>query len=381
MIRPLFFSMWLAFSVTAAEPEFADVFTAGQEGYPSIRIPAVLTTKAGTVLAFAEGRKVHSDQAQNDIVAKRSTDQGKTWAPLQLIHDDGANSLNNPTVVQDTTSGRIFLMYQRIPGHLKERSPGTATGLDGPDIYRNLLVWSDDDGLTWSKPQDVTKTTKRPEKATTICSGPGIGIQLTRGPHKGRIIFPFNEGPFFLWNNFSVFSDDGGKTWTCGENVPGHLLPDGKGGQRSQLNEVQMAELSDGSVRLNSRQFAGAKVRKTAVSKDGGATWSAVEDVPEMPEPSCMASIFRYSFADEGEKSILLFSGPLGGKREHGCLHASFDEGKTWPVKRELFAKSFGYSILTKLKDGTIGCLFETDGANRTVFARIPPSWLLQTQP
>src|SRR6478736_6560528 len=101
----------LAFCLTAralaAEPEFTDVFTSGKEGYASIRIPAVLVTNKGSVLAFAEGRMRPTDQAENDIVFKRSTDGGKTWSKLEVIHEDGANSLNNPTVVQDQGSGRI----------------------------------------------------------------------------------------------------------------------------------------------------------------------------------------------------------------------------------------------------------------------------------
>ena len=99
---------------------------------------------------------------------------------------------------------------------LKEASKETETGYEGTNIYRNFLLTSDDDGVTWSAPLDVTRTTKRPTRATTICSGPGIGIQLTRGAHKGRLIFRFNEGPFWLWQNFSVFSDDAGKTWHTG---------------------------------------------------------------------------------------------------------------------------------------------------------------------
>ncbi len=305
----LFFSLTLL-TARAGEPEFADVFISNQEGYASIRIPAVIVTKAGTVLAFAEGRAKPADQAENDIVEKRSVDGGRTWSALRVIHDDGTNSLNNPTVVQERESGRIFLMYQRIPAHLKEHSAATATGLDGPDIYRNLLVSSDDDGVTWSAPRDVTATTKRPQRATTIASGPGIGIQLSRGAKKGRLIFPFNEGPYGQWQNFAVFSDDAGKTWSFGADVPGALVPDGKGGERSQMNEVQMVELSDGAVRLSSRQFFGEKVRRTSISRDGGATWSAVAELPELRDPSCMAGLLRWSFDDGAGRGKLIHTGP-----------------------------------------------------------------------
>jgi len=372
----IFAALWLTtFTLLAAEPEFFDVFKSKSEGYASIRIPSVLVTKAGTVLAFAEGRQRASDQAENDIIVKRSTDGGRTWSSLRVLHDDGANSLNNPTVVQERSSGRIFLWYQRIPAHMKERGKNISAGLEGTNIYRNFILTSDDDGVTWDAPLDVTKTTKRPTRATTIASGPGVGIQLTRGEHANRLIIPFNEGPYGRWQNYAVFSDDKGQTWKYGDDVPGALMPDGKGGERGQINEVQMVELSDGSVMLDSRQFAGAKVRRRAISHDGGQTWSRVEEVADLGDPSCMASTIRYSFPSGDQPGVLLHSGPDSTKRERGTVYLSRDE-KSWPVKRVLYAGPFAYSVLTKFSDGTIGCLFEADNYERIVFARFPLSWV-----
>lgn len=359
-----------------AKPEFFDVFIASKDGYKSIRIPSVVVTKTGVVLAFAEGRAADSDQAANDIVLKRSRDDGRTWTPIELIANDGANSLNNPTAVVEQETGRVFLMYQRIPSHMKEQDTTVETGYDGTNVYRNLVTWSDDDGASWSKPADITRTTKRPTLATTIASGPGIGIQLTRGPHKGRLIVPFNEGPYHQWNNYAVFSDDRGENWKLGRNVPGAFVFDKKSGKRSQINEVQMVELNDGSVRLNSRQFAGAKLRKTSVSHDGGETWSPVEDVPALRDPSCNASILRYSFDDARGRGRILYSGPDSTKRNNGTIHLSLDDGTTWPVKRVLRPGGFAYSVLTRLPDGTVGCLFEPDDAKRILFARFSIQWL-----
>jgi sialidase-1 len=360
----------------ASEPEFSDVFVAGRDGFPSIRIPSVVVTKKGAVLAIAEGRARHADQANNKLILKRSTDGGRTWGGMQVIADDGANCLNNPCTVFDESTGRVFIMFQSYPAGFRERDGKIRPGLDGPAIVRNYLIHSDDDGLNWSKPQDVTRTTKHPERVTIVASGPGIGIQLRRGPHKGRLIIPFNEGPFGQWNVLSVFSDDHGRTWNLGEPPPGCRVPNDKGGEISLVNEVQMAELEGGDVMLNSRKWGGANVRKTAVSHDGGVTWTRIEEAPALRDPGCMASLFRFSFATSSKKSCLLYSGPDSTRRENGTVYLSFDEGNNWPVKKVLYPGSFAYSVLTRLPDGSVGCLFETDSADRLVFAWFSLDWL-----
>ena len=365
----------LTISVFAAQPpEFSDVFVAGKDGFPAIRIPSLVVTKNGILLAIAEGRaRPQADQANNKLILKRSTDGGKTWGALQIIADDGKNCLNNPCAVVDGKTGRVIVMFQSYPAGFSERAGNVLPGLDGPAIVRNYVIHSDDDGVTWSKLADVTRTTKHAERVTILASGPGLGLQLRHGAHAGRILIPFNEGPFGHWNVLAVFSDDGGENWRLGDPAPGCCITNASGKNISLVNEVQMVELAGGAVMLNSRKWGGNPFRKIAVSQDGGATWSEIKEETALRDPGCMASIFRIE--NKGE-NVLLYSGPDSTKRENGTVHLSRDDGQTWPVKKALFPGSFAYSVLTQLPNGDIGCLFETDGTDRLVFARFPLAWL-----
>jgi len=370
----------------ASSPEQTDVFVAG-DGYPIFRIPSIVTTNAGTLLAFAEGRQRGSDHAENDIVLRRSTDGGRTWEALQVVAESGKKCLNNPEAVVLPDSGRILLMYQEFPEHYHSVPLGSdikpaEPGFTGDKVQRSFLVWSDDDGKTWSKPVDLTKSVKRPAPVISVASGPGIGIVLQGDVYRGRIVMPFNESYFdspehtrehWKFNVYAVFSDDGGKTWRYGDSAPCNQNDAPGWG-----NEVQMVERADGSILLNSRSFRGAKLRKIAVSQDGGTTWSELTDDPNLPEPECMGSILRYSNAVNGEKSRILFSCPGSReKRTEGTIRLSYDEGATWPVFRVLVPEGlFAYSCLTKLADGTIGCLYERDHYNKITLARFPLSWL-----
>jgi sialidase-1 len=348
-------------------PQRTDVFIGGRDGYPVYRIPALLTTSRGTVLAVAEGRARLKDIAENDIVLKRSTDGGKTFGPLIVVAADGDNSLNNPLLVEVRPRGRILLMYQHYPAHTGESK--VVPGLTGPRVCRTMLTHSDDDGQTWSAPRDITAGIKRPKDVTSTASGPGVAIQLRRGKHQGRIIAPHNQGPHGHWLVYAAISDDGGDTWRYGQTAP----QNGKG----HANEVQMVELADGSVMLNARTEDGHRCRKTSISRDGGETWSPLVDVPELVDPKCMGSIIRYSDPLDGKRSRLLFSNAADEKhRRRGTLRLSYDEGQTWEVSRVLEPGDFAYSCLTVLPGGSIGCLYEGDDYKRIILARATLTWL-----
>lgn len=365
-----------------------EVFRVG-EGNPDyrFRIPSLVVTPGGTLLAFAEARNAAGfggggDHSENNIVLKRSLDGGSTWAPIQVVAEDGENSLNNPTAVVLRDTGRVILMYQRYPRgyHTSERTSGghalaaVETGFEGDKICRTFVRASDDDGATWSDPEEVTRSIKRPETTATLC-GPGIGIQLRRGPHRGRILMPFYDFP--RPNRvYAVFSDDLGVTWSRGEYAENQGDSGG--------NENQMVELADGTVMINSRRSGSpeAPSRKVALSHDGGMTWSRLTPEPALPDQGCQGSLLRYTDPLDGLRSRLLFSNPASSKeRIHGTVRLSYDEGKTWPVERLLRKEGlFLYSCLAGLPDGRIGCLYEYTPNKQTsvtiVLARFTLNWL-----
>jgi sialidase-1 len=352
------------------QPTFTDVFDGGV-GYPSYRIPSVLETESGILLAFAEGRASLADHAENDIVMRRSADGGATWEPLVTLADEGTDSLNNPCALQVESgphAGRILLMYQRYPVGCHESC--VVPGHSGPNICRGYLMHSDDDGLTWSAPREVTTEVKRPTGATSIASGPGVGIQLRRGPFAGRILMPFNQGPN-PWKVYAAYSDDGGDTWAYGA-----LCDDS---QTSGCgNEVQMVELVDGTVMLNSRNFGGIGLRKRAFSFDGGLSWTPLEDDPGLAEPGCMASVLRHTDPLDGiSSSRIAYAGPNSTTgRVDGTVHLSYDEGQTWSVSKLLKPGFYAYSVLASLGNGDLGVLFESANYDRITFARVPVAWL-----
>ena len=337
------------------------VFEGGQEGFPVYRIPTLLCTSEGTLLAICEARLSIKDTSCNKLVLKRSTDEGNSWSPLQVIADSGKDSLNNPCLVEDRASRRVLLHYQRYPYPLNELT--VKPGLEGEGVVHSYQLASHDNGLSWSKPEDITCHVKRPTRVTSLASGPGIGVQLTRGPRKGRILIPFNQGPYGKWKVYAAYSDDGGQTWHMGETAPG------------RGNEVQVVELTNGDVLLNARNFWGKMNRLVSVSHDQGITWDRLQEDETLIEPHCMASIFRYAFDSHSGKGIILFSNPASKKdRTNGTLRVSYDDGITWSQAHLIEPGRFAYSCLAKLPSGDVGCLYETgekSGYEQITFARL----------
>jgi len=362
---------------SGAEPQAADVFVGGRNGYHTYRIPALLTTAKGTLLAFCEGRAGgRGDSGNIDLLLKRSTDGGRTWSGRQMVWDDGPNTCGNPCPVQDRSTGTIWLLLTWNSGKDRESQIKANTGIDTRRVF---VCHSDDDGLTWSEPREITKSTKRPEWRW-YATGPGVGIQLKRGPWRGRLVIPCDhslvtpEDPTG-YNSHVIFSDDHGKTWQLGGVI------------RPAVNECQVVELTDGTLLMNMRNYDRSQsTRAIATSDDGGKTWSPVSHDPALVEPICQASFLRYTEKPTSDRNRLLFANPghgQRGKRQDMTVRLSYDEGKTWPVKRLIGPGPAAYSCLAVLPDGDIACLYEgglKSPYERIIFKRFSQRWLTSVE-
>jgi sialidase-1 len=320
-------------------------------------------TPAGTVLAFCEGRKANrADHGDVDLVLKRSNDGGRSWGPLELVYEEGGTAkttIGNPCPVVDATTRTIWLPFCR----------------DNDGVF---VTHSSDDGKTWSKAVDITADVKRPDWSW-YATGPGVGIQLQTGPHRGRLVIPCDHrekinGQDVMFSHV-FYSDDHGQSWKLGGSVDRHT------------DECQVAELNDGRLMINMRNYWGktAKVkerggmRAVAFSTDGGTSWSPLEFHRALVEPICQASLLRVNAQPKGA-SRLLFSNPASAtERRNLTVRLSEDDGRTWAIAKVLHEGPSAYSCLTVLPDRTIGCLFEAGRDNayeRIVFARFSPEWL-----
>ena len=344
-------------------------FVSGSEGYHTFRIPAILVTVKGTILAFCEGRgKSSSDTGDINLLLKRSLDNGKTWQPRQTIWDDGANVCGNPCVVMDLETKTIWLL---MTWNLGSDRDSQIIQRQSKDTRRVFVTFSSDDGKSWAKPKEITQSVKKPNW-TWYATGPGVGIQLEKGPDKGRLIIPCDhiEAESKKYYSHIIYSDDHGKNWKLGGSTP-----------TDQVNECQAVELTDGQIMLNMRNYDRSKKnRAISTSKDGGLTWSAVRHDKVLIEPICQASFMRYTRGGSGGKNRVLFANCASEKsRVKMTVRLSYDEGRTWPIDRMIYEGPSAYSCLTDLSNGQIGCFYECGEKSpyeKIAFARFSLEWL-----
>jgi len=321
------------------------IYKPGDSGYNCFRIPAMITTKSGLILAFAEGRKKDcGDSGDIDLVLRRSADGGKTWGPLQVVWSDSTNTCGNPVPIQDAATGKIWLVSTWNYGADHEKEIKAKTGKFGRNVY---ALSSDDDGKSWSPAKEITADVRRPDW-TWYATGPCHGVQITTGKYKGRLAVPVNH----VENNKNyvhiIYSDDHGLSWKLGSNTP-----------QDKTNEATLAELSNGSLMLNIRNAdRKLKTRLTSVSADGGQTWGNVKTDTTLIEPICQGSLLSYM---PGKKNAaLFFINPANTiKRANVTLRASSDDGQTWAKSEVIYPGPSAYSDIAIYKNKEIAVLYE----------------------
>ena len=384
----------LAGRVLAAEPslEKTDLFQAGNAGYALYRIPGIVVTAKGTVLAYCEARRTGGDWADMNILLRRSVDGGKTWDSARNIAEVPGPKPKNPV---RANANPAEITYNN-PVAISDRD-GTVHFLFCLEYMRCFYQRSEDDGITWLQPVEVTRAFE-PLRADydwkVVATGPGHGIQL----RSGRLLVPAwlslgqgrnNHSPSLT---ASLFSDDHGRTWTSTIAIRDTA-------QTPSPNETAAVQLIDGRVLFNARSQTEESWRLVATSKDGGSSWSAAKPHRALYEPVCMASLVRYPASGRGGATVLLFSqpGPQDGPdgkltpgtsrdRRNLTIRLSRDEGETWPVRKTLEPGPSAYSDLAVLADGTILCFYERGEADgktpyaKLTLARFNLAWLTDGQ-
>ena len=342
------------------------LFVNGDAGSKYYRIPAVVTAADGSVVAVADKRMDCLWDLPNhiDIVCRRSEDLGRTWSePVTIAGKDTAMGYGDAAVVLDRQSGRLICLMVADNGLWQSCA----------DHYAHLMMAvSEDHGRTWSEPRDLSNQLYGPDCPDSLrCRwygaffASGAALQLKEGRLMVVMVTRTKPERGGDLSCYVAYSDDGGEHWSVSQ-TPGDYRGD----------EAKLVELTNGDILMSIRnKDQGA--RRMALSHDRGVTWEATYEQTDLLDPACNGDIIRYNY---GADSFLLHSIPYHAhNRENVSILVSYDEGKTWPVKRSLCPGEAGYSALTQLADGTIGCFVEEGNFQegfQMVFYRFSPDWL-----
>jgi sialidase-1 len=376
-----------ALAAQGAQPylEKTVLFERDSGGYMIYRIPGIVVTRTGALLAYAEARKSdRSDWHASDIVLRRSTDGGRTWsAPTVIGAMEEAFPKNPAAVAKRLGLGPGAGVTYNNPVAIADRD-GSVHFLFCVEYMRAFYMRSDDSGMTFSKPVEITAAFSAFRKGwawTVLATGPGHGIQLKNGRLLVPVWLSLGTGGGAHGESVTsvIYSDNHGATWKAGEIAVPNTA------ETVSPNETAAVQLTDGRVMLNVRSPSKAQRRIVVYSKNGIRRWSAPVFHQQLPEPVCFASMVRLSMRKTGGRDRLLYVNPDTPTRERRNLtvRVSSDEGKTWGVKRALEPGPSAYADLAVLPDGGILCLYEAGMArpyDTLTLARFDLEWLTQGQ-
>jgi len=356
---------------------------AGQDNCDTYRIPGLISTARGTLMAVYDNRYRNSRDLQDDVDVgmSRSTDGGMTWEPMKVIMDmeewggkpEEENGVGDPCILFNHETGTVWVAALWLSG-FREQAAWNASGpgIDPTETGQFLLVRSDDDGITWSEEINITPQIKDPGWRLMF-QGPGNGITLT----DGTMVFPaqFRDADGTPHSTI-VWSRDKGASWNIGT------------GAKPNTTEAQCVQLGNGSIMLNMRDNRNAEVkdenngRAVSITRDLGLTWETHPSSNSiLPEPVCMASLISADMIIDGRKQkVLFFSNPNNKySRSNMTIKASLDEGMTWPEEFQVELneeEGYGYSCLAMVDENHIGILYE--GIKELYFQKIPVKDILK---
>mgnify|MGYP003623361462 FL=1 len=306
-------------------------------GSECFRIPAIVKTRQGSLLAFAEKRwkRASGDSGDIDIVVRRSTDNGATWAVGVDVWNDGGNTCGNPVPIVCMETGRVHILMTWNDGR---DTWGPLVNGTGHNTRRPFYTYSDDDGLTWATPREITTQVKDPSW-NWYGTGPCHGIQVTKGEYKGRLVAPNYHTTGSTAQSHAAYSDDNGMTWHKGNPT------------EAGIGECAVAELPDGSLILHGRQSSGNN-RYYAISVDGGENWGPLAEETGFVDARCQAGMVN---SPRG----LFLSNAASTERKNMTIHWSLDNGRTWPKKYVVFEGLSAYSDLVMVGEDKIAIFFE----------------------
>lgn len=343
---------------------------AGDDGAAAYRIPGLVTSNKGTLLGVYDIRHNSAVDLQGaiDIGVSRSTDGGQTWGPMQTAMSFAGygglpaaqNGVGDPSILVDSQTGTIWIVAVHAHGMGNGRAwYNSRPGMSDQETAQLVMVRSDDDGLTWSEPINVTPQVKDPSWHFLL-QGPGRGITMA----DGTLVFPMQFiDPERVPHAGVMYSLDHGNTWHT--HAPA----------RTDTTEAQVAEVAPGVLMLNMRDNRGGS-RAVSTSADLGRSWTEHPSSRHaLREPVCMGSLLSVK-ADENitGRDLLLFSNPdTTSGRNHITIKASTDGGLTWPAEQQVMIDeedNWGYSCLTLVDRETVGILYESSAAH-IVFQRV----------
>lgn len=384
--------IWVNSQAIAEEFSETVLFQEETDGFKLYRIPGIVVTSNGTALAYCEARKfTEADRGEIEIHLRRSTDGGLSWSKAVQVAHHGPRLPRNPHMPDKKKSKNMGGPHEQTVNN-----PVAISGRDGTvrllycvEYMRCFVIASQDHGLTWSEPQEITtafESLRDRCQWQVIATGPGHGIQL----ENGRLIAPFWMTDYGRRTKIHhaasvVYSDDNGNSWQAGEIA----IPSG--------GEPNIVQLASGMVMVTSRNGDTRNRRVMAVSPDGASQWTKPEYFEEILEPGCMAGLVSWPSSHPNQPNWLLYSAPYTTKRAHQdrrdvTIYASTDDGKTWPIRKRLHSGPSAYSDLAVLPDGQILCFYEKGVEHRfgdhgrpwayrnLVVAKFDRDWLVSGQ-